>query len=191
MSNSSLKKVSSYLMLVLGGLIVGFGLMAMTDENSPARGLASLDLKQNWQTPMVGKHLAPLRVHINLPATLPERDDQELVVTGYVNLSQETTGAIQYKWTLPEGAILIEGHLEDQLVGVRPGQTVPIQISLVGFSKEQRKLLSLEANALVGKHQMTNGTVVSSRPEDSMEFVAHEKMKSREEFDKAAATLNQ
>lgn len=191
MSTNTLRKMTSYLTLIVGGLIVGFGFMTMTDEKSPARSLAASDLKQNWQTPMLGKHLAPLRVHINLPEVLPERDDQELIVIGYVNLSQATTGAIQYKWTLPEGAALVEGHLEDQLVGVRPGQTVPIQISLVGFSKEQRKLLSLDAYAFVGKHQMTNGTVVSSRPEDSMEFIAREKMKSREEYDKATAILNQ
>lgn len=191
MSTSTLKKVVASLALVVGGLILGFSFMTVTNKKSAARGLAALNLKQNWQTPMLGKHLAPLRVHINLPAEIPEYDSQVLTIVGYVNLSQVTNGNIQYKWVLPAGARMVSGQQEGQLVGIRPGQTVPLQISLIGFSKEQRKLLSLDAIAIVGKNQMTNGTVVSSRPEESMEFIAREKMKSREEFDKASPSLNQ
>lgn len=185
MSTKSLKTFTSYLTLVVGGLIVGFGFMTMMDENSPARRTASLDDRDRWQTPLIGKQLAPLRVHINLPTTLPERDSEALEVIGYVNVSQETTGDIQYRWTLPEGTTIVDGHESDGIKGARPGQTIPIKISLLGFSREQRKTLALEASAFVGTRRMGNSAVVSSRPEDSMEFVAREKMRSKEEFDKA------
>lgn len=187
MSTNSLRKLIPYITLMTVSIVGGFGLMIVIDQLSPPRGIASVYHDERWQTPVLGKHLAPLRVHINLPAILPERDDEELVVTGYVNLSQEASSEIQYKWTLPEGTSIVLGQVSGELNGARPGQTIPIKISLVGFSKEQRKVLVLEAAAQVGKHSMGNSTVVSSRPEDSMEFIAIEKMKSREEFDKAAS----
>jgi hypothetical protein len=186
MSNGPLKWKSKILVVTVSatcGLLAGYGFMSVTATTSGESQLASLAKAPKWQPLELGKHLAPVRVQILPPTVLPDRNDQEVEITGYVTLSQEAQGDVHYQWILPEGTSLVSGMASDSWFNVKPGQTAITKISVTGFSKEDRRVLSLEAFTQIGNNRLGNSAVVSSRPEDSMEYIAPAKMKSRQAFD--------
>lgn len=176
MSAITIKKYLLCLVPVVG-LAVGYGLMSLSHRSTAQRHVASLPM------PGLGKHLAPVRVQILAPDVLPDYDEQEVEITGYVTVNQVTPGELEYEWILPEGVELVAGIPSDVWASVRPGQTAVTKISVRGFSKEKRRTLTLESFARIGNVRVGNTAVISSRPEDSMEFIAPEKMKSREDFE--------
>ena len=186
MSNNPVKTTTKILVASLSaacGLIMGYGFMSLTTMKSADRHTASLGVGPKWEPAGLGKHLAPVRVQIQTPAVLLDHDEQEVEITGYVTLSQEAQGDVHYEWLLPEGVSLVDGILSDSWANMHPGQTAVSKISVTGFSKEQRRILSLEASTQIGTNRLGNTAVVSSRPEDSMEYIAPAKMKSRQAFD--------
>ncbi len=177
-----IKRSLTIFTLVLAGVGGGYALMASLDA-SPRRAIASIDEPLKWQPPGLGKHLAPVRVQIILPEVLPENNEQEVEIKGYVSLSQEIQGNVDYNWILPEGVEVVSGQRSDAWTNMRPGQTAVAKIAVTGFSREQRKILAFEASTQVQDHRLGNTSIVSSRPEDSMEFIAPQKMKARKQFD--------
>lgn len=160
---------------------VGFLSMALVDKVSPRRGVAS----EKWRPPAIGKHLAPVTVQISAPA-LPDRDNQEIELVGYVTLNQQIEGDVNYQWSLPAGVTLVDGFLNDGWAHVRDGETIETKISVVGFSKESAKSIALEGFVQIGQNKMGNTTVLASRPEDAMESVAPKMMEIKQQDEESS-----
>lgn len=118
----------------------------------------------------LGKHLSVISVALQSDP-IPESEDSELKITGFVRLNQPTDAEVQYKWNLPEGVYLVEGSLNDSLAKMGPGEVAKTSITIKGFSKESLQLISFQSFVTIGDSQFGNSSIISSRPDDSIEIV--------------------
>lgn len=167
------------------GIIIGAGSMQAynklaNNSDKKKRHLAS-EKKVNLPIEM-GKHLAVVNVQIQSD-DVPNSENDELTLTGLITLNQPIDSDLYFKWALPEDVTVIAGQQEDSFANVKNGQTVKTKITLTGFSKESLKLVSLHGFVQKGDQQFGNTAIVTSRPEDSMEYIAPDMAQSAVEKD--------
>lgn len=130
----------------------------------------------------VGKHMALLQSQIRA-IELPEDDRDEASLEALVTLTQAIDGSVTYKliWDKDSGVEAVSdiiGYLDPQLVGVQQ----KIEFKLRRFSRSERKIVTFLVEAQRDGHVYGSTALVSSRPEDSMEYIAPEKMESALKF---------
>ncbi len=170
------------IVLIVGtGLCLGaFGTNYFAKNSS--RGPASIVTNKSnlWTPAPLGKHLALFKVEI-ASSVIPESDKDETTLTGRILVNQEFSSDLAYAWDLPEEVQVIEGNVSDTLAGVQKGQIVELKLTVVGFSKEKQKLISLQASGKKGAETLGTSAMLASRPEDTWEAVAPNMKKDAEE----------
>lgn len=91
-------------------------------------------------------------------------------VQAYQSFSNELT----YTWNLPSNVTLVDGLKSSHLGAFSAGQTKEIQIKVKGYSKETKNYISFSVSGNVSGHPVSRDILVSSRPEDSFEYLAQE-----------------
>lgn len=95
-------------------------------------------------------------------------------IKAYVTLLKTTNNSISYKWNLPDGVQVVQGDLEGSIDNVSIETPQELLLKVAGFSREDKKLISLSANTQIGDTSFGNVGLISSRPEDSYEFIANQ-----------------
>ncbi len=119
----------------------------------------------------VGKALSPISVRLISPDDIPDNNYEEIEIRALIVKRADNLGQIRYTWHLPEGVVAsesLDGFLPDDL----KGETHELVLHVRGFSKLEKKEISLEASAQRSDMRLGNSALISSRPEDSMEFIA-------------------
>lgn len=125
----------------------------------------------------MGKSLSFINVQLEANA-IPENPNDVAEIKGYITLLKSTSNSINYQWILPEGVEIVEGDKNGQFDSVQVEQPVEVKIKVSGYSKYEKKLLTLTANTKVGDTSFSNVALISSRPEDSHEYVAKQRFDS-------------
>src|SRR4051812_37999867 len=73
---------------------VSLAVFARMDISVVNRRDVASDLKTQRQ---MGKHLAPVTVQIDTNVRIPQYENQELVLTGYVTLNKQIDGEVRYQ----------------------------------------------------------------------------------------------
>lgn len=122
----------------------------------------------------MGKSLA--FVNVQLEATeVPEGPNEVAEIVGYITLLKSSNNTVSYQWLLPEGVEIVQGEKEGNLESVTTEVPVAVKIKISGYSKEEKKLISLSASTLIGENSFSNVAILSSRPEDSHEYIAKQR----------------
>lgn len=122
----------------------------------------------------MGKSLSFVNVQLEAD-TIPENPNDVVEITGYITLLKSTNNSVNYQWILPEGVEIIDGLKEGQLDSVQIEQPVEVKVKVSGYSKYEKKLLTLSASTRVGDTSFSNVALISSRPEDSQEYLAKQR----------------
>ena len=131
----------------------------------------------------LGKMRAFVVASLESPSSIPETADTELILRGQVVLNQPNASAAMFKWILPEG-VSAEGALEGVLDLKRANFNIPYEVQIVvkGFDQTERKIITLQANAIFGQEIFGSTALLSSRPQDSMEYLGTMKQKAVEDL---------
>lgn len=154
------------------GIFVGASSMWLyqSGKNKLQRSSASVDSgKLKF---LNGKNLTNIQVRLALPENLPNEDDKEVTLTALVYVSNERNETLEYEWELPNGVEVIQGHVSDALPGIKQGQTARVDLVVRGFSSQNLKLVTFKAYYQSSEGQYGNSAILSSRPQDSFEFIA-------------------
>lgn len=127
----------------------------------------------------LGKQLSFVNVQMEFK-DLAHKDVDVTEIKAYVTLLKSTNNSLSYKWQLPEGAQIVEGSAEGVLDNVAEEAPQELTLKVSGFSKEDKKLISLTASTFIGENIFSNVGLISSRPEDSYEFIANRNFKEGE-----------
>lgn len=171
-------------LLTLCSLVfICFGISAWSwirphSTNLPKNKLSANDLKILHT---FGKANSVLKIDLFLPADIPPRDTEPVEVLGYISLNNTNARSMQYHWELPEGVELIEGSLSQVFTQIQSLDPLEIRIKIKGFSKRLKKNIILSASTQIDGVEYGNSAMKSSRPEDSLEYVAPIMMASKQE----------
>lgn len=127
----------------------------------------------------LGKQLAFVNVQLEFK-DLARKNTDVTEIKAYMTLLKSTNNSIAFKWNLPEGVQIVEGSAEGELNNINIETPQEITLKVAGFSKEDKKLISLAAHTLIDDNVFSNVGLISSRPEDSFEFVANQNFKEGE-----------
>lgn len=127
----------------------------------------------------MGKALSFVNVQLESHAT-PENSDDEAEISGYITLLKTSNNTISYQWILPAGVEILEGDREGRVESVVIETPVEVRIKVKGFAKSEKKLLTLTASTQVGDTAFSNVQLISSRPEDSHEYIANQRFEDNQ-----------
>lgn len=119
----------------------------------------------------MGKSLSFVNVQLEAP-DIADNPNDETEITGYITLLKSSNNVVKYQWLLPEGVQVVDGDLEGQLEGVYAEDPVEVSIIVKGYSSNEKKLVTLTAGTVIGDTPVSNVALISSRPEDSQEYIA-------------------
>lgn len=119
----------------------------------------------------MGKSLAFVNVQLE-PVEIPNGPNEVAEVAAYITLLKTSNNVITYQWLLPEGVEIVEGEKEGTLTSVTVEEPVLVKIKVTGYTRAEKKLLTLSASTLIGENAFSNVAVLSSRPQDSHDFMA-------------------
>ncbi|OYZ23614.1 MAG: hypothetical protein B7Y39_03935 [Bdellovibrio sp. 28-41-41] len=122
----------------------------------------------------MGKSLSFVNVQLEAP-DIADNPNDETEITGYITLLKSSNNIVKYQWLLPEGVQIVDGDIEGQLEGVYAEDPVEVSIIVKGYSNNEKKLVTLTAGTVIGDTPVSNVALISSRPEDSQEFIAKQK----------------
>lgn len=122
----------------------------------------------------MGKSLSFVNVQLEAPE-IAENPNDLTEISGYITLLKSSNSSIKYQWILPEGVQIVEGELAGQLDSVVVEEPVEVVIVVKGYSSHEKKLVTLTAGTLVGDTPVSNVAIISSRPEDSQEYIAKQR----------------
>jgi hypothetical protein len=125
----------------------------------------------------MGKSLSFVNVQLEAP-DIADNPNDETEITGYITLLKSSNNVVKYQWLLPEGVQIVDGDLEGQLEGVYAENPVEVSIIVKGYSNNEKKLVTLTAGTVIGDTPVSNVALISSRPEDSHEYIAKQKFEA-------------
>lgn len=125
----------------------------------------------------MGKSLSFINVQLEAP-DIADNPNDETEITGYITVLKSSNNVVKYQWLLPEGVSIVEGDMEGQLEGVYAEQPVEVSIIVKGYSNSEKKLVTLTAGTMIGDTPVSNVALISSRPEDSQEFIAKQRFEA-------------
>jgi hypothetical protein len=159
----SLVIVSSFSGFIFG--VVGVFLSSFNRNSEENLNRFRLPASFTWQ----GKHQRLFEVSIVSRNSLPDTEEQDLVLLGTIQGLQPIEGEVYYKWILPPGASLVSGELEDSVSGLSdPQKFLEREITIHGVSHEsiEARLVILQVYTEEGGVRMGNTAVFSNRPDD-------------------------
>lgn len=121
----------------------------------------------------LGKQLSFVNVQLEFLNLANDNEDVS-EIKAYVTLLKSSNNEISYKWNLPEGVFVVSGSAEGSLTNIDIEAPQELVLKVTGFSKMDKKLISLSANTMIGESAFGNVGLISSRPEDSYEFIANQ-----------------
>lgn len=164
---------TAFMLVALGASLYSFS--GNSEERSPAAAT-----KPAWKPLPIGKHLATFHVELKTENEIPDDGDDEVNLVARILVNQDLQSDFNYSWSLPEGVSVVDGEVADSLPNVKSGQVVELKLTVVGFSKEKQKMISLGVKAQAGNEVFGNSAVIVSRSEDTLESGAPELRRSAE-----------
>ncbi|MEK6772601.1 MAG: hypothetical protein AABY64_01565 [Bdellovibrionota bacterium] len=172
-------RASFFIPLSVVAGFVGMAIFNSLDENSfskkkshgAERTLASFQKKYTFKPSTIEKHLAVVKVTLESQNDIPDSGNASVVLKGKIVLTQ-TPLAAKFRWLLPEDVQIIHGSTQGQLDPNLIGVAQEVEIEISGFDQSAQKIISLEGQALHAEQTFGATVLLSSRPQDSMEYLA-------------------
>jgi hypothetical protein len=161
------------LAIVCSGFILGY-LGMMQFQNSKNFSQTSFASKQKSAPLVFAKQHMLTSVKVQTPEKMPESDLEEVTLIGYVSLHQEIDRPLYWEWVLPAGVKVVKGDVKDYKISPLSGKTYITEITVTGFSKEEKKTIALQGYVETDSNRKGNSFIVSSDPESSYEYIAPE-----------------
>jgi hypothetical protein len=173
MSGKFLKSIS----VVVTGAVVGYFSIQVilpgfgkTSTSSPNRFLASATMSK-LGTEQYAKSYFDIRIKNDVIAfTKDEVSTVKVIITAY----QKLPAGLTYSWHLPEGATIVQGIETAEIPQLDADQVQEFELKIKGYSKEFKNHVVFAVKGDLNQSQINQNVIVSSRPEDSFEYVVQE-----------------
>ncbi len=167
--------LKSAAVIALGGFVGFASVKFFSQPNENNRGLASLTFSK-LGSEQFAKSLFNIKISHE---ELAQSNDDFSVVTVTIEAIKSFPAGLSYSWSLPDTANLIDGELSGSLEEFSAHQTKEFRIKVKGYSREVRTYISFAIRGGLDNKGVDRDVLISSRPEDSFEYVVQEREKAR------------
>ena len=183
---SSFTILKSVSIISLGALIGYSSVRSLMTENSPNRYLASATMSK-MAVEQYSKTVMDIKVKNSI---IGLTDSDSSIIEVSIEALQPINAGIPFSWNLPEGVLVIEGAQNGLLPDFAANQIHEFTLKVSGFSKTKKSFISFLVNGELGNAKIKQEVLLSSRPEDSFEYVVqqYEKRKIAESKASGKAT---
>lgn len=129
------------------------------------------------------KHLSVISVRLMPPEKIPVDSQDSVELFAKVILNQGPQEDLEIEWTVPEDVRVVSGDIRGQIPQAIPGHEYTVQLVVAGFNKTDQKIISLSASTERNGISLGGSSLISSRPEDSMEYLAPRMAEGAREID--------
>lgn len=158
------------------GAILGYSSVKMFSQPSENnRQLASLTFSK-LGSEQFAKTLFDIKIRNESVAIL---STEISTVKVFVEAHKSFSAGLVYSWNLPDNVTLIEGDANGSFQDFTASQTKELVIKVKGYSKEAKNYISFTVKGVLDDKKIERDILVSSRPEDSFEYVVQENEKAK------------
>lgn len=135
----------------------------------------------------MGKHQSVINVQLEKANS----DEQSNLSTlrGYITLLKSFNQTVIYNWSLPDDVQIVEGSLQGQVEIQTTESPAVVEIKVAGFNKDTKKVISLTANTVIDDLTFGNVGLLSSTPEESLEYLATQNFNEKSESIDLSSTV--
>jgi hypothetical protein len=162
--------------IILFGAVVGYtSVHFIREPNKHNRQLASMTFSK-LGSQQFAKTLFDIKVR-NDSIALKANEISTIKVS--IEAFKDFPAGLKYTWTLPETVSVVEGDITGDLLDFSAHQKKDFTLKVRGYSKEEKNYISFAINGNLNDKLIERDILVSSRPEDSFEYVVQEMEKSK------------
>lgn len=116
----------------------------------------------------------------------------KVIITPYGDYND----SVNYSWEIPDDARVVSGNVNGIISKFEKNKPIELAIDVAGFSKEKRNYISFKIDGQINTLPVSQDILVSSRPEDSFEYliqqnaVASDKKSKKLAGDKDSSRFN-
>ncbi len=167
------------IMIITFGALVGYGStkIFMNEPIQKNRTIASYPITKLGQD-QNARFLFDIKINTD---GLAPREDEVTILKANIQALKNFGPGLVYTWNLPNDITLVEGKLTEDLGDFSANQTREFMISVRGFSKQQKKFVSFEIKGQLESRSINREILISSRPEDSFEYLIQQQEKKRKD----------
>lgn len=168
---SNLLKAS---LVIAIGSISGYSVMKYVTKSpdllsAQNRFVASVPIAKIGQ-----EHIARVLFDLQLETELAKSESNVSTIKVKLEALKNFDNGLSYSWNIPTGVNMIEGPMQDQVGAMKAGEIKYFTLKVNGFSKELKKYLSFEVKGNTNQHSVRRELLVSSRVEDSLEYLVQQ-----------------
>lgn len=97
-------------------------------------------------------------------------EDEGSTYTVTINALRSIPAGLTYAWSLPSDVRLIAGELTGSLNTLQVGESQQITLDVAGFSKQQKKFLSLQISGQIFNQPVKRDLLIASQLENTIEY---------------------
>ncbi len=172
---SSFTILKSVSIIGLGALIGYSSVRSLMTTNSPNRYLASATMSK-MAVEQYSKTIMDIKV---TKSDIGLIDSDTSIVEVSIEALQPIAAGISFAWNLPEGVSVIEGAQYGLLPDFAANQIHEFRLKISGFNKTKKSFISFLITGDYGNTKVKQEVLLSSRPEDSFEYVVQQYEKSK------------
>ena len=105
--------------------------------------------------------------------SLGEKKDETSLVQVHITALKDIPNSLEFRWVLGKDVLTSE-NLEGILEPMAKGQNKIYELRVQNYSKEWQSYVSLALTGNMSGHKVKREVIVSSRPEDSFEYVVQQ-----------------
>lgn len=106
-------------------------------------------------------------------------DDGTSIIKVSIEALKNFDSGLVYSWNLPQDIEVLEGPLSENLGAFTAGQSKDFTLKVRQFSKQLKKFISFEIKGDYEQRPINREILISSRVEDSFEYVIQQNEKKR------------
>lgn len=167
--------LKSTLAVTLGAVVGYSSVKYMKQPNENNRGLASLTFSK-LGSEQYAKSLFEVKIENE---SLAQKADEESSIVVRVEAYKSLPEGLTYSWNIPDTVTIVQGDISGNILGFSPHEVKEYRLKVKGYSREVRNFISFTVKGALNNKEVSRDVLVSSRPEDSFEYVVQEREKAR------------
>lgn len=177
--------LKSFSIVALSAL-VGYGSVKYFQQaNSPNRYLASMKMGK-MASEQFSKTVFDIQVK-NLEIGITEKDISTVQVS--IDAFKPLPAGLSFSWNLPDDVSIVEGTQQGFLTEFSANQIQTLVLKIKGYNKTKKSFLSFSLTGSIDNVSLHREALLSSRPEDSFEYVVQQYEKSKQADAKSISKL--